>query len=283
MSESTAPRHVPGRGAASPKTIVFSDIDGTLLNSEHRITPLTQRAIREVEAAGIPFVIVTARGITGTYPVLEQHGVDCAVVCYSGGVILDERRTVIHHQGLTKAQAQEVVDFCETEGFDMSWSAYSFEDWVSPDTSDPRIRNEECIVMARSREGGIDSIERDEVQKILCFCNPAHTDEIERGLRDRFPGYSIAQSSDILIEVMPGGTSKANAVRTLCELWGVDPAAAIAFGDSYNDVPMLEAVGRGFLMANAPAPLLARMPLHAPADNDHDGIYLALRELGLVR
>lgn len=266
----------------APQTIIFSDIDGTLLNSEHKITPLTQQAIRDVEANGIPFAIVTARGITGTYPVLEQHGIDCAVVCYSGGVILNERREVIHHQGLTKAEAQEIVDFCEGEGFDMSWSAYSFEDWVSPDVSDPRIKNEERIVMAQSREGDIASIERDEVQKILCFCNPACTDEIERRLHERFPQHSIAQSSDILIEVMRGGTSKANAVRTLCDLMGVDPAEAIAFGDNYNDVPMLEAVGRGYLMMNAPAPLLEQIPLHAPADNDHDGIYLALKDLGFV-
>ena len=266
-----------------PRTIIFSDIDGTLLNSEHKITPLTQQAIREVEAAGVPFVIVTARGITGTYPVLEQHGIECSVVCYSGGVILNEKREVIYHQGLTKAEAQDIVDFCEGEGFDMSWSAYSFEDWVSPDVSDPRIVNEENIVMAKSRQGTIASIEKDEVQKILCFCNPACTDEIERRLKEKFPQHSIAQSSDILIEVMRGGTSKANAVRTLCDILGVDPADAYAFGDNYNDVPMLEVVGKGYLMMNAPKPLLKQIPLHAPADNDHDGIYYALKDEGLVK
>lgn len=275
-----APR--TGRDGAQNAGIVFSDIDGTLLNSDHQVTPLTREAICGVQRRGVPFVIVTARGITGTYPVLEQNGISCAVVCYSGGVILDEERRVIFHEGLSKAEAQEVADFCEAEGFDMAWSAYSFEDWVSPDVGDPRVKLEERIVMATSREGTIASIEGDEVHKILCFCNPDATDEIERRLRERFPGHSIARSSSILIEVMRGGTSKARAVRTLCEIWGVDPADAIAFGDSYNDVPMLEAAGAGYLMPNAPAPLLGKLPLHAPADNDHDGIYLALRERGLV-
>ena len=151
-----------------PKTAVFSDIDGTLLNSEHRITPRTRAAIEAVRAAGVPFVIVTARGITATYPLLEQEGITCAVVAYSGGVILDEVRNVIHHHGLTRAQAQELVEFAEAEGLDMTWSAYSFEDWVCPDRSDPRIQEEERIVMAQAREGDIASIERDEVQKVLC-------------------------------------------------------------------------------------------------------------------
>lgn len=264
-----------------PATAIFSDIDGTLLNSASQVTPRTRRAIAAVQAAGIPFVIVTARGISGTYPLLEQQGISCAVVTYSGGVILDEVRNVIHHHGLTRAQAQEVVDFAEVEGLPMTWSAYSFEDWVAPDRTDERLLQEERIVMARAREGSVASIERDEVQKILCLCTPGHTAEVEQRLKQRFPGLAIAISSETLIEVMPAGTSKAGAVRTLCDLWGIDPADAFAFGDNYNDLPMLEAVGHGYLMGNAPAELLARMPLHAPA-NDDDGVARVIEELGLA-
>ena len=264
-----------------PKTAVFSDIDGTLLNSAHQVTPRTRAAIEAVQRAGVPFVIVTARGISGTYPLLEQQGISCTVVTYSGGVILDEDRKVIHHHGLTRAQAREVVDFAEAERLPMTWSAYSFEDWVAPDASDPRLVAEERIVMARAREGTIDSIERDEVQKILCLCTKGETAEVERRLKERFPEFAIAVSSETLIEVMPAGSSKASAVRTLCDLWGLDPVDVIAFGDNYNDLPMLEAVGRGYLMGNAPAELLAGARLVAPP-NDEDGVARALRDLGLL-
>ena len=146
---------------------------------------------------------------------------------------------------------------------------------------DPRLVAEERIVMAEAREGTIASIERDEVQKILCLCTPGSTASVERRLKGRFPELAIATSSETLIEVMPTGTSKAQAVRTLCELWGIDPADAVAFGDNHNDVPMLEAVGRGYLMANAPAELLARAPLLAPG-NDEDGVARVLEDLRLV-
>ena len=264
------------------RTAIFSDIDGTLLTTSHQVTPRTRAAIEAVQAAGVPFVIVTARGVSGTYPLLEQQGISCTVVTYSGGVILDEARNVIHHHGLTRAQAQEVVDFAEAEGLEMTWSAYSFEDWVAPDRTDERLLQEERIVMAQAREGTIASIERDEVQKILCLCTPGRTAEVERRLKERFPGLAIAVSSETLIEVMPAGSSKAQAVRTLCDLWGLDPADALAFGDNYNDVPMLEAVGHGYLMGNAPAELLARASLVAP-DNDHDGVASVLNDLGLIR
>ncbi len=264
-----------------PRTAIFSDIDGTLLDSAHQVTTRTRAAIEAVQRAGVPFVIVTARGISGTYPLLEQQGITCTVVTYSGGVILDEARNVIHHHGLTRAQAQKVVDFAEAERLPMTWSAYSFEDWVAPDAGDPRLIAEERIVMAEAREGTIASIERDEVQKILCLCTQGETAAVERRLKERFPEFAIAVSSETLIEVMPAGSSKAGAVRTLCELWDLDPADAIAFGDNYNDLPMLEAVGRGYLMGNAPVELLAAASLVAP-DNDHDGVARVLESLGLA-
>lgn len=263
------------------QTIIFSDIDGTLLNSAHHITPRTKAAISAIQERGIPFVVVTARGITGTYPMLEENGIVCPVVTYSGGVILDRDRSVIYHHGFSKKTAQDVVDYIEEEGFDLTWSAYAFEDWVSPRKDDARLQNEERIVMAEAREGDVASIAYDEVQKFLLICNPEQTVAVEDALRKRFSALTIMRSSDILIEVMPQGTNKANAVRTLCELWGADPADALAFGDSYNDMPMLKAVGKGYLMANAPEELRAVFPRQT-SDNDHDGIAQALTAEGLV-
>ena len=46
-------------------TIVFSDIDGTLLSSDLTITPQTLRAIRQLQARQIPFVIISARSPSG--------------------------------------------------------------------------------------------------------------------------------------------------------------------------------------------------------------------------
>ena len=265
----------------APRTAVFCDMDGTLLTPGHDLAPATCRAIAELGERGTPFAVVTSRGVAATYPVLERHDVRCSVVALGGGVVLDEGRTVVAHDGFSRATAQEVADFVEGEGLGLAWIAYSFWDWVTPDRSDPRVRHEEQVVMARSREGGIASIERDEVQKLLCLGSPEAVRAAEPRLAGRFPELTVVRSSDILIEVMPAHLSKAGAARFLCERWGVDPARAVAFGDNYNDVPMLEAVGRPYLMANAPAELLSRFANHAPS-NDENGVARTLAELGLL-
>lgn len=53
--------------------IIFSDIDGTLLNSEHKITPLTQSAIQKLKEKNLPFVIISARSPSGIYPILQEY------------------------------------------------------------------------------------------------------------------------------------------------------------------------------------------------------------------
>ena len=180
----------------------------------------------------------------------------------SGALALDENRQVLAHQGFSKAVAREMIDFMQQSAFDLSWNAFSFDDWVVASRADARVQREESIVHAQAREGSVDSFAQDVVHKILCICNPACTEEIERQMKARFPSYSIVRSSPILLEIMRQGVTKASAVRTVCAHYHTTPENAYAFGDNYNDEDMLRAVGHGYLMANAPEPLLRRLPLH---------------------
>ena len=68
--------------------VVFSDVDGTLLNDQHCITPLTLLAIEKIQKQGIPFVIVSARSPSGIYPILKENNFTCPIICYGGGLIL---------------------------------------------------------------------------------------------------------------------------------------------------------------------------------------------------
>ena len=161
----------------------------------------------------------------------------------------------------------------------MSWCIYSGDDWLSRDRSDPRIAGEESIVEAQSREGSVgDLADGAGVNKFLCICAPGTIFEIEREVKEAFPEVAVVKSSDILLEIMALGISKADAVNRFCEHLGVDPQEAVAFGDNFNDVEMLDAVGRSYVMGNAPQEILEGHPYHT-ADNDHDGIADALDKL----
>ena len=80
------------------------------------------------------------------------------------------------------------------------------------------------------------------------------------------------------LEIVSASVDKGDALRILAERLGVAREEIAAFGDADNDVGMLEYAGSGYVMQNANEQLLARVPLHAPANTD-DGVARVLEEL----
>ena len=91
--------------------IVFSDVDGTLLNSEHKMLDGTKYAIQKLQEKDIPFVIISARSPSGIYPILEENGFSCPIICYSGALILDENKNTLYSTGFSRKVAEEVISF----------------------------------------------------------------------------------------------------------------------------------------------------------------------------
>lgn len=258
---------------------VFTDIDGTLLNSVHRVTPRTRDQIHKIMEKGISFVIVSARSPSGIYPIMKRNDFTCALISYSGALIMDKDSNVLSSREIERATAKRIEEFFIERKFDMTWCIYSGDDWLAPDRSDERVRGEERIVEACSREGTVDDLaEGAGVNKFLCICAPGTIIEIEREVKAAFPEAAVVKSSDILLEIMARGISKREAVREYCSYLGISPQEAIAFGDNYNDVEMLGAVGRGYVMGNAPEEIRDRFP-NVTADNDHDGIAEVLEQI----
>ena len=69
--------------------ILFSDIDGTLINSQHHIPGRTREKILELDRKGIPFILVSARGPAGVEVIRRELGNRKPFICYSGGLVLD--------------------------------------------------------------------------------------------------------------------------------------------------------------------------------------------------
>ena len=101
--------------------IVFSDVDGTLLDSRQEITPRTLRALKLLQKKEIPFVIISARSPSGIEPIVRKYGLRCSIVSYSGSLILNEERQIIYHRGMSRAEAAKILDFTARQHFDMAW------------------------------------------------------------------------------------------------------------------------------------------------------------------
>ncbi|MGP1455429.1 MAG: Cof-type HAD-IIB family hydrolase [Treponema sp.] len=254
--------------------VIFSDIDGTLLNSDHIITPLTRKAIYEKQQSGVQFVIVSARGPTCIAPILKDNNIQCPIICYSGALILDENRNPLFQNGIEPADAQALIRFISGQKYDTALCIYAHDQWIVRDKNDERVKREESIVQVSAQQGSLSDVTGSTVHKLLCMSSAELTPLIETALKAQFPQYSIVKSSGKMLEIMQQGVNKAEAVKRLCALWNINIKDTIAFGDNYNDAEMLTAAGHGYLMANAPEPLKKQLDgkVTVTLDNNHDGI-----------
>lgn len=181
--------------------IVFSDVDGTLLNDQHQMTLLTKKAIIDLLTKKIPFVIVSARSPSGIFPILKENNFCCPIIAYSGALIMDDHHRVIYEQGMDTSFAISIIK--ELEQFNLTWNVYSFDNWYVKNPLDKRVQREEHIVKTKAKKITLDHLYNlPKVHKILCMCQPEELPEIEVYLKKRFTQCMIVRSSDILIEIM---------------------------------------------------------------------------------
>lgn len=261
---------------------VFSDIDGTLLTSEHVVSPLTSSAIHTLTDQGVLFTISSARSPSGIRPIIKKNAFHCCTIAFSGALILDEDQNILYEKGISISDASKIIDVIEKKCPHVTWIVFTSEDWIVKDRTDPHVIHEETVVETTSIEGSLQSLSDTlMVDKILCMCDSEYMSPSETLLRKYFPELSIARSSDSLLEIMAGGINKAEAVKYLCDLRKIPLTSTIAFGDNYNDLEMLEAVGCGVLMGNAPSELQKHFSF-VTKSNDQDGIFQAFKELGVL-
>ncbi|MGN0292891.1 MAG: Cof-type HAD-IIB family hydrolase [Lachnospiraceae bacterium] len=93
--------------------LIASDMDGTLLNNQGKISEKTACQIRKVQEKGVIFAICTGRIFNSARKELERHGIHCSYLCNSGAQIIDENGQVIRSIPLERETAEWVMSMFE--------------------------------------------------------------------------------------------------------------------------------------------------------------------------
>ncbi|UZX31491.1 Cof-type HAD-IIB family hydrolase [Lactobacillus helsingborgensis] len=259
--------------------LIFSDIDGTLINSKQEVTPKTKLAIRQQIIKGNVFIPVSARMPQAIMTVAGQITKSCSMVAYNGALVLDEMGQPLNSYFMTAAKAAEICTYIESKNNGVVWNVYSGYNWYYfPGNNNRRVRNEEAIVRVKAQPSSIAEVKKLKgVHKILLMGAPELLDATQKDLQGLYPEFYIVKSASNLLEIVVKGVSKGQGARAIAQEFGVDLKDCWAFGDNYNDEKMLEAVGHPVIMGNAPENL--KKKFRTTLDNNHDGIALILNQL----
>ena len=257
-----------------PYRAIFSDIDGTLLNREHRMSARTLAATRHVVALGIPFILVSARPPLAITPFTDAIGGKQPLIAYNGALILGGDLQELYSVPLDDADFRQLETELETLPH-LSLNYYQGTHWYSPDPDNFWTVQEGDITDLRATKRPATLTN---VHKILVMGDAPVIRALQERLKPQFPHLEIHRSKDEYLEIVNKRATKAQAIAFMGERLGVPAAESVAFGDNYNDLDMLRYAGYSVAMGNAPDDIKAECSI-VTAANDEDGLAQVLERL----
>eukprot|EP00898_Chlorokybus_atmophyticus_P008570 jgi/Chlat1/8714/Chrsp89S08088 len=277
-----------GRGLGSRPRVLFLDMDGTLLNSQSRITPNTADALRAAHAQGVEIIIATGKARPAAMAALQTvdlTGPNNILSTTSPGVFLQGLRVYgrggkpvltleLHEDVCREAFLFSLEHKLALIGFDgdrcVTLLPHPLVDELHDRYYEPKaelLPSVDALLQAHR------------VQKLLFFDT---AEGVSKFLR---PYWSLAvagratvtQAVAEMLEILPHGASKGRGVKAMLDHLQVSPQECMAVGDGENDLEMLQLVGLGVAMANAAAKTKAVANAHV-ASNDEDGVAEAIEK-----
>lgn len=263
-------------------SIVFLDIDGTLLDSRHQVMPCTQERLQYLHRRGVPIILCSARPPEGVKLVARQVGVQGPIACYNGGLIIDEDHTILRDVGIDIQLAMDFRRFAAERFPDIVVSAYLYSVWMAEDTQHPLIVEEADISGCTPLQGTMEQVAfaATHVHKLLCIGDSVRIRALQKETQAYFPQLMALRSKATYLEILSPESTKGSAAQVLLAHYGLKPEQAVAFGDSDVDVDMLKFCGFGVAMGNAPRSVQEAAD-YVTASNDQEGVYIALNGLRL--
>lgn len=260
--------------------LICTDLDGTLFNSERKVSEENAEAIEYFKREGGSFTFITGRPYYTARGAYEMVKPNVPFGCLNGGGIYDgEKHEYIMHRELDRS-AFSIVDFITKNVPDVAVNVYT------PDiTYFPKVTEATRIY---AKLTGCEIIER-KIEEIDCPVSKivfAHTvfseiDRVSELVKEHplYENFAFIRSERFLFEILPKENSKGNLLCELARYLGIDMKKTVAVGDYDNDISMVMAAGVGYAVENAVGELKA-VADRITVSNDESAIARIIEDLG---
>ena len=256
---------------------IFFDIDGTLYTPRLGVPESTQEAIEKLKKNGHHPVLCTGRTKCMLFP--KVRALECEGLIAGVGSYGEWQGQKLFEKNISPEAALELIENFKKFGFNpfpegQDHIFYDPEICTDPEGEIGRIFSLSDTSVVCPYTNGMDGI----TKVSAVFMTDSNKDAFKETLRGR---YHAINHHDVLLETFPVTISKGQGILKLAEHLKINMDNTYAFGDSFNDLEMLETVKYGVCMENGNPKLLERIPLHARSMK-RDGIYHSLKKFGLI-
>lgn len=274
---------------------IFFDIDGTLVNKNDKVLESTKRGIALAQSQGILCGIATGRGPVHLSQQIVGLNFD-VFVTYNGQLVYTNETTIWadpfsdealsriisfsdhHHRQIIFASRRSIEGSSLMRFGQNKWAkkVVRFLPKRFPVALFKNLTSRFSIHKKTKRYHDLDLLKEPIYQCVLLSPKSEET-----MLKEQLLDSHITRSNSFTVDIIPAGGSKLAGIQQCVKQFDIELEEVMAFGDSWNDLEMLEGVGLGIAMGNAEVEV-KRVAQYVTGTNEEDGIYQALLHYGVI-
>lgn len=252
--------------------LIASDMDGTLLNSDHKIPNENVELIKFAQKNGIQFVVATGRAYYEALPALNDENIKCDVISFNGGIIYDKNGNIINITPMKLKDLYYTIEILKS--LEISYQLYTkntiytnsietditaYIDLIRSNGEEPNeqhLRREAKNRLALGHITEVDNIELylnqedNPAIKVIGISNDLEKLKHATELLSGNENISVTSSGANNVEIMDKKATKGEALKIVADIYDINLENAIAIGDNLNDQAMLDIVEYSIAMKN---------------------------------
>lgn len=252
--------------------LIASDMDGTLLNSNHKIPQKNIELIKFAQKNGIEFVVATGRAYYEALPSLNNENIKCDVISFNGGIIYDKNGNIINITPMKLKDLYYTIEILKS--LNISYQLYTkntiytnsietditaYIDLIRANGEEPNeqhLRQEAKNRLALGHITEVDNIELylnqedNPAIKVIGISNDLEKLKHATELLSGNENISVTSSGANNVEIMDKKATKGEALKIVADIHDINLKNAIAIGDNLNDQAMLDIVEYSIAMKN---------------------------------
>ena len=252
--------------------LIASDMDGTLLNSNHKIPQNNIELIKFAQKNGIEFVVATGRAYYEALPSLNDENIKCDVISFNGGIIYDKNGNIINITPMKLKDLYYTIEILKS--LDISYQLYTkntiytksietditaYIDLIRANGEEPNeqhLRQEAKNKLALGHITEVNNIELylnqedNPAIKVIGISNDLEKLKHATELLSGNENISVTSSGANNVEIMDKKATKGEALKIVADIHDINLKNAIAIGDNLNDQAMLDIVEYSIAMKN---------------------------------
>ncbi len=280
--------------------LVACDLDGTLFNSDMRISDENVSAIRAAQRNGIEFLVATGRAPRQSRKTIRDYGLKTGFININGALVYDENDNLQIKHKLPNEKAHVIANILEQNNiyFELVTAEQIYSSDISKRvvnlaralmTLNPGVTFKKAVATAAGSNAMFSmTLEKDfdklltnpktEIMKIIAFDahGPAAFTKVKKEIKD-VDGVVVTSSSAANIEINDIKAQKGPALLDYARKKGIKTEEVAAIGDNLNDASMIRDAGVGVAMANA-VPTIKKLAQVRTKSNNDNGVAYILRK-----